>query len=297
MAQISIEELNNATHTILPHVMEITNMKERELNGKIEQYIADMKSLPPDTELERPHSMFSVIYGAYKDSQRYADLLQFYDESANSLYNRFNGDKKRQGKIRKKLKASILDFSSNNIVKPNPTFLNHVAEILYAENTIPRVSIEYDFMGFDEMMDNGKDADLLFRRKEDGKFIYIDNLSIHGVDISKVGRAQDLHDYLECRIQIKFDSKIGGLTKQGNDFVINGNLAEFHVAPVLWNETCDMLPYKDAFLQFKEEGVLSHLFVALMLQEQPNGHFAFSIETVQNILSRWKEQEQKNSLQ
>ena len=56
-----------------------------------------------------------------------------------------------------------------------------------------------------------------------------------------------------------------------------------------------MLPYKDAFLQFKEEDVLSLLFVALMPQEQPNGHFAFSIETVQNILSRWEEIEPINA--
>ncbi len=292
MTQISIQDLHNAMYAHLPNIMRIVGVRDAALDAKIQEYIIDITSVSPDTELTRPNSIFTFVNEAGKGSVYYRDFLAYFDSQAKLLYDSFSANVNWQRKIRNKLKQSILDYSDHNVANPsNPAFLNFVAEILYANTIIPNaLNGGYEFIGFDEIMDNGKDTDLLFRRQDDGKFIYLDNLSIHGVDINQVDCAQDLYDYLEHRIQIKFDSKTDGLTRQGNDFVINGNIAEFHVAPVLWNETCDMLPHKDAFQQFMAGDVLSHLFVALMPQKLPNGHYCFSIAPIRDILSRWEEQ-------
>ena len=68
-----------------------------------------------------------------------------------------------------------------------------------------------------------------------GMMIYFDNLSIHGVDVSKVNQSEDLYFFLEKKIVDKCNSKTEGLQKEENGYHINGKVSEFHVAPFLWN--------------------------------------------------------------
>lgn len=295
--QITIPEIRKATHAFLPQIMNITGIRDEILDAKIQEYIIDITNASPDTELVRPNSIFTFINGAGKGCTYYTDFLAYYDSQAQSLYDCFCANINWQGKIRGKLKQSILDYSDHNAANPsNPAFLNFIAEILYANTIIPNAQNGgYDFMGFDEMMNNGKDADLLFRRQDDNRYIYIDNMSIHGVDINQVGSAQDLYDFLKHRIKRKIEEKTEGLTKQDGFYVINGQVAEFHVAPILWNETYDMLPYKAAFQKFDSEKELSGLFVALMPQKLLDGHYHFSITAIKDILLLWEKQEQNKS--
>jgi hypothetical protein len=223
----------------------------------------------------------------------YQDFLSYYDEQAKNLYeNICQGNQTWQKKVKAKLEQSVLDISDKNVTNPsNPAFLNYIAEILYAATIIPRAQDGgYEFLGFDVSMNNGKDADLQFRRIDDGMLIYFDNLSIHGVDISKVDQSEDLYNYLKTKLDQKIASKTSGLVKENENYIINGAVSEFHVAPILWNESSDMLPHKDAFQQFENEKTVSGLFVALKPQYLSNGRFYFSIDKIKNILQHWEEQ-------
>jgi hypothetical protein len=275
-------------------IMQIAEIPEDKLNKKIAAYIKQVTSLHPDTLINRLHSMFSMVICAAKENVYYQDLLLYYDEKAKSLYeNICQSNKTWQDKIKAKLQQSILDISDQDVANPsNPAFLNYMAEILYAATIIPSAQKGgYEFLGFDVSMNNGKDADLQFRRIKDGVLIYFDNLSIHGVDISKVNKSDDLYNFLKDRVDKKLGIKTAGLTSQKGYYVINNNVSEFYVAPILWSETCDLLPYKKAFQSFARNKNLSCLFVALQPQRLPTGEYHFSIETIENILLRWKKQE------
>ncbi|MEE1095466.1 MAG: hypothetical protein UH084_02695 [Paludibacteraceae bacterium] len=294
MPTITVSELHNAIYAYLPNIMRIANIQDNKLNKKIDAYISQIISLHPDTTITRLHSMFSMINAASKENVFYQNLLSYYDEQAKILYeNICQGNKIWQNKVGVKLKQSILDISDQNIADPsNPAFLNYMAEILYAATIIPRAQEGgYEFLGFDVLMNNGKDADLQFRRIKDGVLIYFDNLSIHGVDVSKVNKSSDLYNFLKDRVDKKLDIKTAGLTSQKGCYIINNNVSEFYVAPILWSETCDLLPYKKAFQSFARNKNLSCLFVALQPQRLPTGEYHFSIETIENILLRWKKQE------
>lgn len=293
MAQISVEDLHNATYAHLPSIMQIIGVRDAALDAKIQEYIDDITKVSPVTQITRPHSMFTYINGAGKNCQLYADLLAYYDKSALCLYNRYSNNRVFQDKIRKKLRESILDISKHNVVDANPTFLNHMAEILYANQVIPTVESIYTFCGFDVRLENGKDADLMFRRKDDGKAIYFDNVGILSMDIAKVKSVDGVIQFLSKRIEDKKMSKTEGLTMQGGDYIINNEVAEFYVAPFLWMEICELRPYKNAFRKIAKTKDLNYLFVALMPQKMLNGHYAFSIETIPNILKRWEEQDNR----
>lgn len=289
MAQISTKELHNATYAHLPNIMQIIGVSDAVLDAKIQEYIEDITKVSPATQITRPHSMFTYINGAGKNCQLYADLLAYYDKSALCLYNRYSNNRAFQDKIRKKLRESILDISKHNVVDTNPTFLNHMAEVLYANQVIPTVESVYTFCGFDVRLDNGKDADLMFRRKNDRKAIYFDNVGILSMDIAKVKSVDGVIQFLRKRIDDKKMSKTKGLTMQGGDYLINNEVAEFYVAPFLWMEICALQPYKKAFREIEKTKDLNCLFVALMPQKLPDGHYTFSIETIPNILKRWEE--------
>lgn len=294
MSTITVSELRDAMYHYLPNVMHIASIPKNELDKKIEKYIKQIVILPSDTVITRLHSMFAMVNCAAKGSVYYQDLLSFYDEQANNLHkNICQGNITWQNKVKAKLKQSILDISDDNVANPtNPAFMNYMGEIFYATTIIPRAQEgRYEFLGFDVLMNNGKDADLHFRRMDDGMMIYFDNLSIHGVDVSKVNQSEDLYFFLEKKIVDKCNSKTVGLQKEENGYHINGKVSEFHVAPFLWNETSDMLPYKDAFQHFQNEENVSGLFVALKPQRLPTGKYHFSIETVANILLQWQKQE------
>lgn len=292
-AQISVPELHTATYRYLPNVMQITGINDRALDNQIQHYIDEITGIDQYTVITKLHSIFSYINGAEKGDIKSQDLLSFYDQQAKLLFDFCQGHADWQRKIIGKLKQSILDNTHNDVANPNnPAYLNYMAEILYAAKILPEaMSGGYEFCGFDMPLGNGRDADLSFKRVEDGKMIYFDNISIHGVDISQVEKPNDLYDFLKRRIDVKTSDKTKGLCKSGDDYIINGVQSEFYVAPILWNETCDFLPYKDAFEKFAAELSLSKLFVALLPQQLPDGHYHFSIETILYILQRWEEQE------
>lgn len=292
MPTITVSELRNAIYAYLPNIMRIANIQDNKLNKKIEA-ISQITKLHSDATITRLHSMFSMVNSAANGCMYYQDFLSYYDEQAKNLYeNICQGNQTWQKKVKAKLEQSVLDISDKNVTNPsNPAFLNYIAEILYAATIIPRAQDGgYEFLGFDVSMNNGKDADLQFRRIDDGMLIYFDNLSIHGVDISKVDQSEDLYNYLKTKLDQKIASKTSGLVKENENYIINGAVSEFHVAPILWNESSDMLPHKDAFQQFENEKTVSGLFVALKPQYLSNGRFYFSIEKIKDILQHWEEQ-------
>lgn len=293
MEQISISELHNATHQYLPHIMQITGICDSALNEQILRYISDISAVPSEMVITKLHSIFSYVNCAGKGNVYCQDFLSYYDQQAQILFNFCHSYPEWQRKIKGKLKQSILDSTTQeDVATPtNPAYLNYIGEILYAAMLLPAAtSGGYEFCGFDMSLGNGKDADLSFKRVEDGKMIYFDNISIHGVDISQVEKPNDLYDFLKRRIDVKTFDKTKGLCKSGYDYIINGVQSEFYVAPILWNETCDFLPYKDAFQRFAKEMDMNGLFVALKPQRLANGHYYFSIETIQNILKHWEDQ-------
>lgn len=297
MAQILLSELYNATYQFLPNIMHIIGCKDNDLNERIKEYICEISSVPHNAVIEKFHSMFSYVNCAGKGDIRCQDFLLYYDQQAKTLFDLCKGHANWLHRIKEKLKQSIFDKTKNDVVNPsNPAYLNYVAEILYATKILPASkTMGYEFCGFDMPLGNGKDADFLFKRVEDRKLMYFDNLSIHGVDIKKVESATDLYEFLKQRIENKISDKTKGLCKSGYDYVINGSQAEFYVAPILWTETSDFLPYKATFERFAAEMSLSKLFVALMPQRLSDGHYHFSIEMVNNILQQWEEQEKQLS--
>lgn len=293
MPTITVLEIRDAVYAWLPNIMHISKIPNNKLIKKIEAYISQITKLHSDATITRLHSMFSMVNSAANGCMYYQDFLSYYDEQAKNLYeNICQGNQTWQKKVKAKLEQSVLDISDKNVTNPsNPAFLNYIAEILYAATIIPRAQDGgYEFLGFDVSMNNGKDADLQFRRIDDGMLIYFDNLSIHGVDISKVDQSEDLYNYLKTKLDQKIASKTSGLVKENENYIINGAVSEFHVAPILWNESCDMLPHKDAFQQFENEKTVSGLFVALKPQYLSNGRFYFSIDKIKNILQHWEEQ-------
>lgn len=293
MPTITVLEIRDAVYAWLPNIMHISKIPNNKLIKKIEAYISQITKLHSNATITRLHSMFSMVNSAANGCMYYQDFLSYYDEQAKNLYeNICQGNQTWQKKVKAKLEQSVLDISDKNVTNPsNPAFLNYIAEILYAATIIPRAQDgEYEFLGFDVSMNNGKDADLQFRRIDDGMLIYFDNLSIHGVDISKVDQSEDLYNYLKTKLDQKIASKTSGLVKENENYIINGAVSEFHVAPILWNESCDMLPHKDAFQQFENEKTVSGLFVALKPQYLSNGRFYFSIDKIKNILQHWEEQ-------
>ena len=117
--QITIPEIWKAAHAFLPRIMNITGIRDEILDAKIQEYIIDITSASPDIELVRPNSIFTFINGAGKGCTYYTDFLAYYDSQAQLLYDCFCANINWQGKIRGKLKQSILDYSDHPLAELN----------------------------------------------------------------------------------------------------------------------------------------------------------------------------------
>lgn len=290
MMKNMISQIQQGLDTYLPNVMQNINIPSKVLNEKITTFVAHFLSHSADTCIPRPNSIFMYILGAQKGNRKYADFLKFIDDEIKKLLDICNGDQCKVDKIKEKTKNVIIDFDKNTTIEhPNPSFMNYLAELLYASHIIPLASTRYDFFGFDVKIDNGKDADLAFRRKDNGQVVFFDNMSIHYVELEKLDSPQDLKDFLIKRIEDKLNQKTTNLAKTNGGYIVNGAPSEFYVAPFLWNETSDMLPYKEVFEEFKVSENLNYYFCALFPQLQADGQYVYEIQMIDNILERWSE--------
>lgn len=274
----------------MPNAYQIANIDNATLEKTIDKYVKSVPVVELNEVIGKPHSLFTLILLAKSGDRKSVSLLYFFDEVIKELYNLL--DNAHQNNFKEKVKRFILDIDKcSSVCNPqNPAFLNHIGEIIYAHRLILSKSENYEFCGFDvKIHENNKDVDLKLRRIDDGKSIYIDNLNIHNIEPSKVENSLSFSLFLKNKVDDKIKQKTIDLRKVGNDYIINGELAEFYVAPILWNEQEELLPYKDTFDILFRSNILDYVFYALLPQKKNDGTYVYSLETVCNILDRWLE--------
>ena len=286
----SLQKLKIGLYKYLPNIVKFVYFKDSELDKVISKYLEQFYTIPPYATINRPFSFFQYIHAALCGKMYEQSFLAFYDNQASYLYDLLSEEPEQQRKLETKIRNSILDVSSTLVLKPsNPAFLNFVGEVLYAAKIIPACSAEYDFCGFDVRLDNKKDADLMFRRKQDRKSIYFDNVSIHFINVLKLRCIRDISIFFQKRMLKKIEAKVSGLKRVGGKFLINGEVSEFYVAPILWNESSELINYVP-FFERVHNVELNHLMMALLPRKQREGHYEFSLEMVECILDDWVNQ-------
>lgn len=289
--KLLVERVKDKLIECLPNVMRIVGDIQKKLDKKIDEYIKLLYSVDGNTIISRPNSIFLYVIGAMKGDLYCKSLLSYIDKEINSLYEVVKDNNSHVSKIKNKITNMICNYDKNpDFSKVNPDFLNTLSELLYAACFVPISSDEYNFIGFDQKLDTKRDADIVFKRKEDNRYIYIDNLSIHYIDLNKVETNDDLSCFLENRIKEKFNTKTQDLLKEGDYFKINGQNSEFYVAPFLWCETSDLKDYIDVFKIFDASKTLNYMFLALCPIKQSDGSYIFVIQHISKILEMWKQQ-------
>lgn len=289
--KLLVEGVKDKLKECLPNVMRIVGDIQKKLDKKIEEYIKLLYSVDGNTIISRPNSIFLYVIGAMRGDQYCISLLSYIDKEINSLYELVKDNNSHVSKIKNKIKNMLCFYDNEtDFSKVNPDFLNTLSELLYAAYFIPASSQKYNFVGFDVKMDNQKDSDIVFKRVLDGNSIYIDNLSIHYIDLNKAETNDDLRCFLKKRIKEKLDNKTQDLLKDGEFFKINGDNSEFYVAPFIWCETSDLKNFIEVFKEFDTSGSLNHMFLALCPIKQSDGSYLFEIQIVSKILEKWNQQ-------
>lgn len=273
----------------VPFMWSIANIKDIKLWKMMLAWMNDFKIVDGCQEITKFHCFFSHLLAASRDNKFQENLLTYIDGSIKHLYECVGDDIQR--KITNKVKEALLDISDHNVTKvSNPAYLNTLAELLYVDNAIRKLPQEYVLTQMDASLGNGKDADYYFHREDDNADIYFDVLNIHGIDLRKIKSSDDLYQFIRNRIQEKIKDKTKNLSNIDIDYYeIKGIKSEFYVVPIVWSEACTLVPYANAFESLERIGVSGMVFSLMSQRQRPSGDYAFSMETMANIISRWKE--------
>lgn len=219
------QNLKDFTSTFCPFLYDLLKDNESfwneirtKFNSKLENASEKIKT---EGKIQIENSLPVLLGKAAEGGQLFISFLGYIDQHIKTLYESVPDDlKARTIGLFKRL---FLEFDIKEQPKPNPTYLNGFSEILTANKLIQ--SKAYTLVDIEEPMGNGKKADFTLIKDGVSEKSYVEVVNIQ-VDASKVEDFDGFTQFVNNRLQIKYDDKTNGLSDEIKK--------RFHLLPCIW---------------------------------------------------------------
>ena len=270
----------------LPKIYPLIGISDLEIEKKISDYIRRINELPPNYISEKPHCLFDWILLASTGDKKALSFLNFIDHQCCSLLETV--EPRFRNHINGTIRNMLFAMDAAAIQPNNPAYINFLGEIIGLMHLLSLSNSNYELVEIEGSLSNGKSADFVFRNKESGDLIYIEFVSYHNIDPSKIESDEEFINFLEKKFDQKISDKTKNLNSEGNLLMINGEEVLFAILPIIWTEISDLLPFKKAFEKLDAKYANVFQCCSLHVQEIEDGNFVYNFSTVNNILESWK---------
>ncbi|RZJ99118.1 MAG: hypothetical protein EOO46_22870 [Flavobacterium sp.] len=179
------------------------------------------EKIEAEGKIQIENSLPVLLGKASEGSQLFVSFLEYIDQQIKTLYESVPDNlKTRTIGLFKRL---FSEFDIKEQHKPNPTYLNGFSEILTANKLIE--SRAYALLDIEEPLGNGKNADFTLIKDGGSEKSYVEVVNIH-IDASKVENIEGFTQFVNHRLQIKYDDKTNGLSDEMKK--------RFHLSPCIW---------------------------------------------------------------
>ncbi|MDR2084168.1 MAG: hypothetical protein LBP67_04160 [Bacteroidales bacterium] len=220
------QALKNLTAQYCPFLYDIIKNKESiwdKVSNKFEEKLEIAKDIITNKGQILTENSLPILLGKAEEGDSISkDFLKFIDSEIKYLFDSSPIELKE--KTVGLCKRLFLEFDTVELSKPNPTYLNGVAEILVINKLIK--SGEYTLLSIEENLSNGKSADFLLKKNETNEKSYVEVFNIH-VDDEKVSNFEDFKTFIDKRIEDKYSNKTSGLDGSTKQI--------FFLCPVIWS--------------------------------------------------------------
>jgi hypothetical protein len=179
---------------------------------------------------------FDIVFEAEEGKVTQKHLLEFIEEKVSII------QRALFGKYRKKIRSIIVELL-NNYDLATSRFYSRIGEI--AALALFTSIKEFQIIGLEEKLSNGKSADILI--KCDDEYRFIDFFSITISEIEKLSSNEEVFDFIVKRFDKKWIEKYSGLS--------NAELNKCSLMPILWCDYYRLIHYKEAIYQLSEKFV------------------------------------------
>lgn len=272
----------------IPEIISFTNINDSKIKTTLEKYnrrndgFKELKDR--NNTIIMPHSFFDWIILAHNGDIKALSFLKYIINQIQELLE--NIDPKFHGEIRKKITEMTFAIQTDVNQLRNPVHMNFVGEILGLNHILKFSKPRFRLEEIERKLTNCKKVDFVFR-DADNKLIYIDFVSIHNIDITKLSTSMDLIEFLEGRFNQKLENKTPNLIENFHKIEDQGTYVSFAILPIIWTEISELLRFKDAFNTI--DGKYANVFscCSILPQELDDKSIIYDFCTVRHILDRW----------
>jgi len=196
-------------------------------------------------------------------------FLEFIDQTIHSVFKRL--PKHLYTRFIKMIEAFIQAFDIKLIEHPNPTYLNLLAEFLAVLRLLE--SNEYELIGFEKQIPNGKSIDFELKNKQTGSIALVDVVSIHVPNKKAVNK-----DLLRLTLDTKLDDKYNDKTKK---LITKEGI---YILPIFWFEDS----IKKDILEYLDENNIQQRYIiepSVLVQNKTTEKIEFIFSTISSLYS------------
>lgn len=221
------QNLKDWTSTFCPFLYDLLKENEsfwleiaKKFSLKLENASDKIKT---EGKIKIENSLPVLLGKASEGDQLFISFLEFIDKQIKTLHEFVPSHlKTRTVGLFKRL---FSEFDIDEQRKPNPTYLNGFSEILTANKLIE--SGAYTLVEIEEPLGNGKKTDFTLVKNGGSLKSYVEVVNIH-IDASKVESLEGFTEFVNLRLQQKYDDKTNGLSEDIKKC--------FHLLPCIWSE-------------------------------------------------------------
>ena len=278
----------------LDPLIQVLEVKKKDIEYALIRYDARIKTIfQTNIQIKQQHCLFDWAVGASRGDKHSISFIRFVTDQVSEVLNSI--DPRFINTIKKTGKLLVTTFDDNPSLRNNPRFMNYLGEVAGLNYMLQKEKVRFELLAIEKKLRNSKSADFEFLDKSNNDKIFLEFVSLHGIDPSKIESTEKFKQFLEGRFNEKIAIKTKDLINHHNRIELeDGSKPIFMILPILWSEVEPLLPYRKAFdeINLKYANVLP--CVSLLPQLFDDGTVHFSLTAVSNILDRWETMKKSN---
>ena len=267
------QSLKDLTKEFCPNLYDILKDDQKFWEQLTKKFETKLNIATPAVEASgkiKTESSIPVLIGRAKQGESvFITFLKYVDTEIKFLFDSLLSELKQKGKDL--FKRLFLEFDLVEMDNPNPTYLNGISEILTA-NTLIR-SGDYQIIGIEAKLSNGKTADFELIKNETGKTSYVEVYNKH-VKAEKASSIEKFTIIVDEAIIAKLASKTIGLTAEEK--------ANLFLIITLWPDA-EIQEYLENYSKSFSLQNLNALPPTILTQYDSNGVKSFGFGFVNNV--------------
>ena len=248
-------------------VIEISDRKVARIADAYEQRLTTVANVLEESGVFSARTtIYDLLWEALEGNVASITYLDFIDTTVKSILSLLG--KRERDQIVKLVLKMIVSFNDYD-----SQYKNHFAELAVINKILSEP--HFVLVQVEKRLPNGKSFDFAVKEGRVENFVEVYNIDFK---IERIGSAEDLKKFLECRIVKKLNAKLAGLLEPFPPFII---------VPVLWGDILGIEPYSRALDYFKPYKIIGP-FMMIAQYRSGTGDLVYDFGSVKNFLQRAK---------